>query len=82
MIRALALFGLAVFGFIIVTVIIPSSSVSQSNRNEETYRQLSLFDDVFQRVREEYVEEVSDEDLIGHAISGMLTSLDRIQFSA
>ena len=75
-IRALALFGLAVFGFIIVTVIIPSSSVSQSNGNEETYRQLSLFGDVFQRVREEYVEEVSDEDLIGHAISGMLTSLD------
>ena len=55
-----------------MTVIIPSSSVSQSNGNEQTYRQL-LFGDVFQRVREEYVEEVSDEDLIGHAISGMLT---------
>ncbi len=42
----------------------------------ETYRQLDLFGDVFERVRSEYVEEVTDEDLIEAAISGMLTSLD------
>ncbi|MFY8092945.1 MAG: S41 family peptidase [Niveispirillum sp.] len=42
----------------------------------ETYKQLDLFADVFERVRSEYVEEVSDEQLIEAAIDGMLTSLD------
>ena len=42
----------------------------------ETYRLLNLFGDVFERVRADYVEKVSDADLIKAAISGMLTSLD------
>ncbi|MGB0719694.1 MAG: S41 family peptidase [Bdellovibrionales bacterium] len=42
----------------------------------ETYRQLDLFGDVFERVREQYVEEVSDKDLMEHALNGMLSSLD------
>ncbi len=42
----------------------------------ETYRQLNLFGDVFDRVRSDYVEEPSDEKLVDAAISGMLTSLD------
>jgi carboxyl-terminal processing protease len=44
--------------------------------NSETYQQLNLFGDVFERVRAEYVEEVSDEELIEAAIQGMLSSLD------
>lgn len=44
--------------------------------SSETYRQLNLFGDVFERVRAEYVEEVSDRELIEAAIRGMLTSLD------
>ena len=46
------------------------------NNNSETYRQLNLFGDVFERVRADYVEDVSDEALIEAAINGMLTSLD------
>jgi len=42
----------------------------------ETYRLLKLFGDVFDRVRAEYVEPVSDRDLIENAINGMLTGLD------
>ncbi|MEE8443937.1 MAG: PDZ domain-containing protein, partial [Alphaproteobacteria bacterium] len=42
----------------------------------DTYRQLELFGDVFERVREDYVVEVSDEQLIEAAIQGMLSSLD------
>ena len=42
----------------------------------ETYRQLNLFGDVFERVRTDYVEEVEDADLIENAINGMLTALD------
>jgi len=42
----------------------------------DTYRQLSIFGDIFERVRSQYVSEPKDEDLIESAISGMLTSLD------
>ena len=42
----------------------------------ETYRQLNLFGDVFERVKSEYVDDVSDKKLIEAAINGMLTSLD------
>ncbi|HUB95696.1 MAG TPA: S41 family peptidase [Stellaceae bacterium] len=44
--------------------------------NSDTYRQLDLFGEVFERVRADYVENVSDEQLIEAAINGMLTSLD------
>lgn len=42
----------------------------------ETFKQLNLFGDVFERVRAQYVDEVSDKKLIEYAINGMLTSLD------
>ena len=44
--------------------------------SSETYRQLNMFGDVFERVRAEYVEEVDDSELIEAAIQGMLSSLD------
>jgi carboxyl-terminal processing protease len=44
--------------------------------SSDTFRQLKLFGDVFERVRAEYVEEVTDQELIEAAINGMLTSLD------
>ena len=44
--------------------------------NSETYRQLNMFGDVFERVRSEYVEEVDESELIEAAIQGMLSSLD------
>jgi carboxyl-terminal processing protease len=44
--------------------------------SSETYRQLNLFGDVFERVRANYVREVDDADLVKFAINGMLTSLD------
>lgn len=43
---------------------------------DDTYRQLNLFGDVFERVRAQYVEPVEDKKLIENAINGMLTSLD------
>ncbi|MFL1462037.1 S41 family peptidase [Roseococcus sp. DSY-14] len=42
----------------------------------ETYRLLSLFGDVFGRVRAEYVEPVRDRELIENALNGMLSGLD------
>ncbi len=42
----------------------------------ETLEMLTLFGDVFDRVRSDYVEEVKDVDIIEAAINGMLSSLD------
>jgi carboxyl-terminal processing protease len=42
----------------------------------DTYRQLNLFGDVFERVRSDYVEAPDDGKLVEAAINGMLASLD------
>jgi carboxyl-terminal processing protease len=42
----------------------------------DTYRQLNLFGDVFERIRADYVEKPDDSKLIESAINGMLTGLD------
>ena len=42
----------------------------------DTYRQLNLFGDVFERVRSDYVEKPDDGKLVESAISGMLAGLD------
>src|SRR5947208_957222 len=42
----------------------------------DTYRELNLFGDVFERVRADYVEVPDDNQLIESAINGMLTGLD------
>jgi len=49
---------------------------ARAAKNDSVYQQLGLFGDIFQRVRESYVDEVDDTDLIEAAIKGMLTSLD------
>jgi carboxyl-terminal processing protease len=42
----------------------------------DTYRQLNLFGDVFERVRADYVEKPDDAKLVESAINGMLQGLD------
>ena len=52
------------------------SSTSAVAASAETYRQLSLFGDVFERVRTDYVDSPEEAKLVEAAINGMLTSLD------
>ncbi|WP_367182991.1 S41 family peptidase [Ferrovibrio sp.] len=42
----------------------------------ETYRQLNLFGEIFERVRNDYYKETKDDELMEAAINGMLASLD------
>jgi carboxyl-terminal processing protease len=42
----------------------------------ETYRQLNLFGDVFEKIRNDYVEKPDEGKLVEAAINGMLSSLD------
>jgi carboxyl-terminal processing protease len=62
-------------GLLGLVVIVAAGGVPQAG-SSDTFRQLKLFGDVFERVRAEYVEEVTDEALIESAINGMLTALD------
>ena len=52
------------------------SGTSAVAASAETYRQLSLFGDVFEKVRTDYVEKPDEAKLIEAAVNGMLTSLD------
>jgi carboxyl-terminal processing protease len=60
----------------IAIAMIPSTTAVQAANTGSTYRQLDQLMDVFERVRAEYVDEVTDEKLIEGAINGMLASLD------
>ena len=51
-------------------------STQSASKNKETYEYLDLFGQIFDRVRSEYVDEVTDQELIEKAIDGMLTGLD------
>ena len=51
-------------------------AATPANDRAETYRLLSKFGDVFERIRADYVEKPGAKDLIENAINGMLTGLD------
>ena len=51
-------------------------AIAIADEDEETYEQLKLFGDILERIRDDYVEEVSPSDLIDAAIEGMIGSLD------
>lgn len=61
--------------FATMLAFVPVASHS-AETDEETFRQLELFGDIFERVRAQYVDETSDKELIESAINGMLQSLD------
>ena len=58
----------------LITLLAPKTYGSSAD--EEKYKYLDLFGQVFDRVRSSYVEEVTDQELIEKAIDGMLSGLD------
>ena len=55
---------------------ITTSSAQEESSARNTYEYLDLFGDIFERVRNSYVEDVDEQKLIEAAIDGMLASLD------
>lgn len=53
-----------------------TAMTAKEKEQAETYKFLNLYGDVFERVRSEYVEEVTDKDLVENSLNGMLSSLD------
>ncbi len=68
--------ALATLLVVLIGTCSPNQQSSAGTPNSETYRQLDLFGQVFQRVREDYVETVDDQTLIHAALNGMLQALD------
>lgn len=76
------------FGYVVMGVFLGGGLVALSNVEDhfvstsaiaagsDTYRQLNLFGDVFEKIRTDYVEKPDDSKLIESAVSGMLSSLD------
>jgi carboxyl-terminal processing protease len=73
---AIAAAGGAALGLVVTTQVAGPLLAQEAQANRSVYEQLDLFGDIFERIRQEYVEEVDDEALIEAAINGMLTSLD------
>ena len=65
-----------IYAFSIIILVLFSFNINAEEKNTNVYKQLNMFGEVYERVRREYVEEVSDKELIEAAIQGMLQSLD------
>ena len=74
--KYLSLIKINIYGFTIITLILFIFTVNAEEKETSIYQQLNMFGEVYERVRREYVEEVSDKELIEAAIEGMLQSLD------
>src|SRR5215467_11641679 len=48
----------------------------QTANKDSVYEELNLFDEAFERIRQDAVDPVTDAKLIGAAIAGMLSGLD------
>jgi len=78
MIRKISLLLAGVAMGVIATMTISDRlfSVEADAAGAETYRQLDIFGDIFERVRTQYVTKPEEQKLIKNAINGMLQSLD------
>jgi carboxyl-terminal processing protease len=81
MMRKTSLLVLGALAGVLVTLIItqPHALLAGSAARaavSDTYRELNLFGDVFERVRADYVEKPEDSKLVESAINGMLAGLD------
>ena len=63
-------------GLVSVIALVPAATASLAQVDVGTVRELDQFMSVLERVKGEYVDKVTDEQLIRGAIDGMLNSLD------
>ncbi|MSO93155.1 MAG: S41 family peptidase [Rhodospirillales bacterium] len=65
-------------GMMLISVAVSAAEKADDPKKNsaETYRLLNLFGDIFERVRSDYVDAPTDEQLIEAAITGMLSAMD------
>ncbi|MBO6825007.1 MAG: S41 family peptidase [Sneathiella sp.] len=68
--------GILTLAVVVLSLAILTIPEKRVEAGSDTYKQLQLFGDVFEKIRKDYVEEVDDAELVEAAINGMLSSLD------
>lgn len=76
MIRKISLLAVGIFVGAAATSFVKTDGLSAEAASSDTYRQISIFGSVFERIRAEYVTPPDEKKLVQSAISGMLSSLD------
>ena len=77
MIRRMSLLLVGVLmGASAMSLVYGSPGSTANAASSDTYRNLAIFGDVFERVRAQYVSPPDEQSLVENAINGMLTSLD------
>ena len=66
----------ALMGASAISLVQGTGGAAANAAGSETYRQLAIFGDIFERVRAQYVTPPEEKKLVESAINGMLTSLD------
>jgi len=74
--NGLLLGGVFLAGLVAGTAVTPLRALGQDAPNDSTYQQLSLFGDIFERVKANYVIDPPSDKLVYNAINGMLSGLD------
>lgn len=72
-------FTILVLGIVLgaaITSLVKTQGITAEAAGVDTYRQISIFGSVFERIRAEYVTPPDEKKLIQSAIGGMLSSLD------
>jgi carboxyl-terminal processing protease len=60
----------------VAPVAVLAEQPQQGGSKDAVYEELNLFDEAFERIRQDSVDSVADNKLVGAAITGMLTGLD------
>lgn len=66
----------ALMGASAMSLVYGAVGTTANAAGSETYKQLAIFGDIFERVRGQYVTPPDEKSLVESAINGMLTSLD------
>lgn len=66
----------SILSFLLSTSLSFFSQANEQPRDVESLEALRAFIEVYEHIKGEYVEEIDDQTLLNHAISGMLTKLD------
>ena len=72
MIKSFTKYFLIIFTFIIINIF----NKSYSENIDKFYEKIDLFSEVLEKIREEYVDEIDQDEVMDSAINGVLQSLD------
>ncbi|KEP68919.1 PDZ domain-containing protein [Thioclava sp. BHET1] len=72
----MAALGGTLAGAVLSTQVAAPLMAQETDKSATVYQQLDLFGDIFEKIRQDYVEPVDSKKLIEAAINGMLSSLD------